>query len=847
MEGLSPSQVRSRLNKYGLNEIKSPNEFRALKIFFNQFNSFLILILIFAGLTSIFLKEVLDGIAILAIVFINAIIGFLQEFKAENAVAKLKTMVKNTTIVIRAGQEKEIPIQEIVPDDIVLLNEGDKIPADMEIIESFSLQVDESMLTGESNPVNKQLSKNKESKDHLLFKGTIITTGRAKAKVLTTGMETEFGKIIKLINTNKESKSPLTKQLDQLARKIGIITLSLIFILFILGILRNISTFEMLMTSVALGVSAIPEGLPIIVTLTLATGVQVLARKKGIVRKMNSVETLGATTVICSDKTGTLTLNEMTVKKIYTHNQEVNIPGIGYKIQKHIKLPSPDQRILLEICQNCNNSIVHKNIIGDPTEIALKILAQKAKQTKDYKRLDEKVFTSERKMMTTLCKVGNKKISYTKGAFETILKNSSHILKNGKKVKLTAAEKKKIQKIALNYSQEALRVLGLAYNEQSFSEEKMTFVGLVAMVDPPRKTVPASIKAAQKAGIKVKIITGDNAITAKAIGEKIGLTVNKVITGEEIDKLNDKQLLKVIQETQIFARTKPEHKYRIVDLLQKDHEVVAVTGDGVNDAPALKHADVGIAMGIKGTEATKEVADIILKDDNFSTIVTTIEEGRRIYQNILSFVKYMVSANFITIIVVGVITILGYPLPILALQILWLNIATDSFPALALGQSPAETNLMSKPPQPKKENMIYKFVGFFLSALILQVTANFLIYLYGLKIDSSLAIDSSNLTINSYARTLLFTQTVVFEILFAFVCKDQQKLSFKSLTNNHQLVLAGLVSFGLQLGLIYLPQAQEVFKTVPLELEHWLLIFLCASTAFLVPAVNQIGKRLFSR
>ncbi|MBL4694879.1 HAD-IC family P-type ATPase [Candidatus Gracilibacteria bacterium] len=440
-EGLSTAQVRKQLHKFGYNEIKSKKQYTVLRILFAQFTSFLIIILIIAGSVSIFIGETIDGLAIFAIVLINAVIGFFQEYKAENAVAALKKMVIPTAIVIRNGKQQQIAIRELVPDDIVILAEGDKIPADLELIESYSLQVDEAILTGESNPANKSVSNDKEGK---LFKGTIITTGRAKAKVLGTGSNTEFGKIIKLVSKQEKTRSPLSMQLDDLGKKLGFIILILIAILFLLGYLRDFDLLEMLMTSVALGVSAIPEGMPIIVTLTLAMGVTILAHKKAIVRKMNAIETLGATTIICSDKTGTLTLNEMTVKKVYSNSKEHLIPGTGYTYKEKIDLSSCKK--LLEVCENCNSSYVEdKKVLGDPTEIALKVLARKARYAKSYKELDENVFTSDRKMMSSLHKVGSAKEIFAKGAFEEIIKRCTHIQKNGKTIKLTATHKRELK------------------------------------------------------------------------------------------------------------------------------------------------------------------------------------------------------------------------------------------------------------------------------------------------------------------------------------------------------------------------------------------------------------------
>lgn len=844
-KGLTSQEAQKALSQFGYNEIPQKKEYTALKILVSQFTSFLIVILIIAGAISIALGELIDGLAILTIVLINTIIGFFQEYKAENAVKTLTKLQIQKAIVVRDAREEEIDIKMLVPGDIVLLQEGEKIPADMNIIEAFSLKVDQSMLTGESEATEK-FKANKD--DGKLFSGTIITSGHGKAVVTSTGKNTEFGKIVHLVSQAEETRSPLAIQLDQLGKKIGLFVLMLIIILIILGLLRGFSWINLLMTSVALGVSAIPEGLPIIVTLTLTMGVQILARKKAIVRKMNAIETLGATTIICSDKTGTLTLNEMTVKKIYTNTKERDIPGLGYDWRKEEKiiLESNEEKMLLEIAENCNNSFVDKNILGDPTEIALKVLNRKAGFKIKYKQLDEKVFTSERKMMSSLSQKGKEKIIYCKGAYEVILEKSAYVLKNGKKIQLTLNDKKEIEKVANSYSENALRVLALAYKEyqNKFNEENLIFVGLVGMIDPPRKTVKHSLQIAQEAGIKVKIITGDNAITAKAIGKKVGMKNTSVITGDEIDKMTDSQLKKVLKEIQIFARTSPQHKYRIVDLLQKQGEVVAVTGDGVNDAPALKHSDVGIAMGIKGTEATKEVADIVLKDDNFTTIVNTIEEGRRIYLNILAFIKYMLAANYDEILTVGVLTILGYPLALLPLQILWINLVTDALPALALGKSPAPSNIMSQKPHPKKENIFKKFFGFIIITVVLQTAANLITFFYGLSEDKVLGIDVTDLSVNSHTRTLVFTQIVMFELVFAFVCKEGNSGKIRNIFNNKFLIIAVLLSLILQIIAIYSPFMQNIFKTVPLEFKEWLLVMGLASLSFFIPAISKLFKRV---
>lgn len=845
-EGLSSREVALRLAKYGHNDIPTKREFRALKIFISQFTSLIVLILLFTGAISYYLGDHVDAIAIFTILLVNGAIGFFQEYKADNAIKALKKLVIPKIIVIRDGQQKSIDTRDLVPGDLVVLDEGAKIPADLELTEAFSMKVDESILTGESLTVNKYPSKNQEGK---LFKGTLITSGRGTAIVTSTGLNTEFGKILQLLNTENEEKSPLTIQLDHLTKKIGVVVLLMVSVLAIISQIKGISILDTLKTSVALGVSAIPEGMPIILTLTLAIGIQRLSKRKAIIRKMNVVETLGKTTIICSDKTGTLTLNEMTVKKIFTNFKEKEIPGVGYNFTNKFKPDTPEALRLLEICENCNNSFIGKQILGDPTEIALKILVRKTTHLKSYKKIDELTFTSERKMMSTQHQINKEKYLYTKGAFEEVIKKCSYISFESKIKKLTAKDINKLQKQVEQYGEQAFRVLAFAYKKSTGKAEEndLIFVGLCAMLDPPRDSVKGSIKQALSAGIKIKIITGDNPLTAKAIATSIGLTVSNVVTGDEIEKLNDQELKKLIYKTQIFARTNPQHKHRIVSILKKNGEIVAVTGDGVNDAPAIKHANIGIAMGIKGTEATKEIADIVLKDDNFSTIINAIEEGRRIYQNILSFIKYMLAANFDDIMTVGITTMLGYPLPLLPLQILWINLATDALPALALGQSPAKKDIMLDPPQPKKENLFGKFFPFIMVAVIMQVTINLILYFYGLEQDALAQIDSSDLSSPSYARTLVFTQIVIFEIFFAFVCKSETPYRIRNFFNNKTLLKAGLFSLVLQLIVVYAPPAQAIFKTLPLSLNNWIVIILASSTSLLVPQITTVARKIFSR
>ncbi|MBT4869999.1 MAG: HAD-IC family P-type ATPase [Candidatus Diapherotrites archaeon] len=854
-EGISAEESTKRIEKHGYNELEQKKNFSAIKILISQFTSYLVIILIVAGIISFLLGEYLDAIGIFFIVVLNGVIGFFQEYKAENTMEALKKMVSEKTVVIRNGKKELIESKYLVPGDIVFLDEGSKVPADIRIIENYSLKVDESMLTGESLSVTKKVLNKVDQKNYKegsLFSGTLIVSGSATGVVYSTAMDTEFGKIADLVNEEENEETQLDHQMNLLAKKLGKIILIIIILLFILGFFRGIDLVEMFMISVSLGVSAIPEGLPIVITLTLAMGILAISRKKALVRKMSVIESLGAATVICSDKTGTLTVNEMTVKNVYCE-KEINIPGEGFDAKEHFKAPKSFFK-LLDIGNNCNNSFVefdkkgiHTKIVGDPTELALKVLGEKASHFKEYKKLNELPFTSDRKMMSTVHKINGKNELFAKGAPEVLIPKCSRIIKDGRIVKLTDQKKKELLALNNKWGKEALRVLAFAYKEvkdKKGNEKDLIFVGLAGMIDPPRQEVKLALKKAQDAGIEVKIITGDNALTAKAIAESIGLTVTGVVEGYELEKMSDKKLKEILPGTNLFARTNPKHKYRIVSLLEEMGEVVAVTGDGVNDAPALKKADVGIAMGIKGTQVSKEASDIVLEDDNFATIINIIEEGRRVYSNILSFVKFMLSANFDTITVVALATLVGLPLPILPLQVLWINIATDSLPALALGTETAEKGIMKKKPHKKGESIIKKFIPFLSLAVITQVIANGVVLIYGFHLDAINGINTLDLAIPSFARTLFFTEIVIFELLLVFNCRGIKKSLLRGgLFENKKLIVAVLISFLLQLFIIYSPFAQTFFKTIPLGLDHWFILIILALPAIVIPQVIHLLHR----
>lgn len=841
-KGLSEQEAKDLLIKFGPNTIQVKKKDSALKILISQFTQVLILILLASAIILFFLGESLDAWVILAIVIVNGLIGFSQEYKANKAVDLLKQMLDTKIIVIRDSQEKEINVNELVPGDLVVLYEGNIVPADIEIIEAYSLKVDEAALTGESMPVEKD-AKTK----NMVFSGTTIVSGKAMGIVKKTGNNTEFAKIVKLIGKKEKEKSVLNKQIEVLSKNIILFLIIILVFIVILGLIKGQNHLQLFLIAVSLAVAAIPEGLPIVITLTLSTGTLLMAKKNAIVRKMTAIDSLGATTVICTDKTGTLTLNEITVQKVSVFSETKEIEGVGYSPEPHIKINNPDILKLIDIGENCNNAIVENGIIGDPLEIALKVLAKKSNYVNDYKLLNEISFSSERKMMSTVHEISGTYELFSKGAFEEIIKHSTKILINGKIQQLTQEHIDIFTKLHEKYSRNALRVLAFAYKPlkdiSKIDENNLVFVGICGMIDPPRTDVKSALESAQKAGIKIKIITGDNAITAQAIAKQVGFPSYVSIDAKKLDALDDKSAIELIRKTDIFARANPEHKYRIVDLLKKDGEVVAVTGDGINDAPALKHADVGIAMGIKGTQATREVADVVLKDDSFSSIVVAIEEGRRIYDNIVLFIKYMLAANFSELFVVGLFIIFNLPLPFLALQILWLNLITDSLPAIALGMRPAMSGIMQKKPREKNENIFKQIYLFLIIGTILQIIGGFVLFSYGMHIDSNLGIDTFDLSEKSYARTMLLSAGVLFEIFLAIACNSDGKYKFKSLFSNRWLNYSVLLVLGLQLFVVYTPFMQTIFKLAPLSFGSWVYCLIYASSSFLVyPIVNGIQK-----
>lgn len=836
-EGLTDEEAKERLEKFGLNKLKREKRIRKLTIFFNQFKSFLLLILIFAVIVSMFVSHWTDAIVILIIIVFNALFGFFQEFKAEKAIEALKKLTSVKAVVIRDGEEKKILSEEVIPGDILVLSEGDKIVSDARLIEANNLETQEASLTGESIPVPKRVGVldkkvSLAERNNMVFSGTIITRGNGKAIVIATGMNTEVGKIAKLIQDVKEEKTPLQIKLGQLGKWIGIFTLIVCAVVFILQFLLGNSLINSFVIAISLAVAAVPEGLPAVVTIALALGVQRMIKRKSLIRRLSAVETLGSTSVICTDKTGTLTKNEMTVQQIYCDRKLVEVGGIGYGPEGNFlvngkNFSSKGVEQLLKIGVLCNNSrLVHGkdgwNIIGDPTEGALLVSARKYGFSEydlktQNKRINEIPFESVKRYMITVNQTANKRVAYLKGAPEAVLDLCTKYYFKGFVKKLTHKDKQEILKAGSGMAKNALRVLGFAYKDVKDKnlEDGYVFVGLQGMMDPPRESVRDDIKKANEAGINVFMVTGDHRDTAVAIAKKIGIK-DKALTGKDLDNMSDKDLVFEVEKYGVYARVNPEHKLRIVNALKKRGRVVAVTGDGVNDAPALKRADIGIAMGITGTDVSKEASDMVLSDDNFNSIVGAVEEGRTIYDNIQKFVNYLLSTNVGEILIILVASVFagffGGVLPLIAIQLLWINLITDGLPALALGVDPPRPNVMQLKPRSPKESIIPRKMTFTIVGVGILICAAVLV-LFKLNLGDVVK-----------AQTIAFTGLVVFEIVRLEAIRSHYNLKFFS---NKFLTLAIAVSIGLQLLVIYTPLS-KIFKVTSIGLVSWFQIIIAA-------------------
>lgn len=815
-DGLSEEEAQKRILKYGYNELVEEKKAGPIKLFLMQFVDILIILLIVAALAAFLIGDIIDATVILLVVVINAIIGFLQEHRAEKAMEKLKGLISTEAKVIRGGKRQEIPANYLTPGDLVILEEGDNVPADLRVVESYDLRIDESALTGESLPVCKlgeitedALDDNEECDllNNLAFMESDVVSGRGKGVVVEVGMDTRIGKIAEMIQ-EEDTKTPLEERIDTLGKTLGIIAIVVSTMVFVLQFLKGIPLVDTFLTAVSLAVAAVPEGLPAILTLTLALGMQRMARSKAVVRKLLAVETLGSCTHICTDKTGTLTKNKMTVRESYITSAEK-----AYQISA--------------LCNNAH--ITDGKIKGDPTDGAVLVFVEEngysyKEMEKKYPRISEIPLDSTRKRMSTVNEIEGSKYVLSKGAPEIILNHSAWIDRDGEIEPFTKKDKYQILAILKEMTGNALRVLALAYkkiNDQDLSdkedlEQDMVFVGLIGLMDPPRPEAAEAVKTCKKAGINVVMITGDHKDTAAAIAKEIGiLEGGKVLTGSEMDQLDDATFENLVEEVQVYARVFPEQKVRIVKALQKAGNIVSMTGDGVNDAPALKKAAIGVSMGT-GTDVAKESSDMVLQDDNFATIVHAIKEGRTIFDNIRRFVKFQLSTNIGAIITISTASILSLPVPFNPIQILWINIIMDGPPAQSLGVEPAEKNIMQRAPENEDILPRRNLIRIALAGIVMAI-GTLILYYYEL---------SSGVSVIK-ATTIAFSVFVMFQIFNVFNCKSKTDYS------NKFLLIAVAASFLLQLGVVYLPVLQSVFKTTALALVDWILIALMASVIFI--------------
>lgn len=860
--GLTSRQASKRLEKYGPNQLEEAEQKSAFFVFLSQFKDFMVIILLFATLISGLLGEYVDAIAIILIVLLNGILGYIQERKAEKSLQALKQLTAPKSVVLRDGKWMEIFTTELVVGDIVKIESGNRIGADIRLIQAHSLYVDESALTGESVPVHKSPETIMHDdamiadQENMLFKGTLAVKGSGIGIVVATGMQTEMGKIAHLLQTTSTVMTPLQQRLEQLGKILIAIAVALTALVVIAGVLHGHDVYTMFLAGVSLAVAAIPEGLPAIVTVSLALGVQKMIKRNAIVRKLPAVETLGCATVICSDKTGTLTQNKMTVTHLWTFDTSVTVSGIGYvPVGKFSKELTPDVKRLLTYGLLCNNAQIVKEkkefqLIGDPTEGALVVAAMKAGidqniRGKQFRIIKEFPFDSKRKMMSVIVEdQNNQRFVITKGAPDVVLASCQYCYKDGIKKVLTAKEQSYIETNVQLLASKALRTLAIAYKPLKTGslpafehqvESNLTFLGMVGMIDPPRPEAKEAIAACHQAGIKTIMITGDHVLTAQAIAKELKILPEqgKTMEGSSLERISVEELKEIIDDIYVFARVSPEQKLKIVQALQANGHVVAMTGDGVNDAPAIKAANIGIAMGKTGTDVAKEASSLILSDDNFATIRAAIEEGRNIYDNIRKFIRYMLASNVGEILVMLFAMLLGMPLPLVPIQILWVNLITDGLPAMALAVDPAEEETMKRPPRKPKEGIFagglgWKIIsrGFFIGVVTLLAFA--------------IAIETRTL---KEAQTIAFSTLVLAQLIHVFDCRSQYSIFHRYLFENKPLILAVLSSILLLAVVIYYEPLQNVFSTSPLLLTDWLLIIGLASLPTILLSIFSLPKR----
>ncbi|REK58523.1 MAG: calcium-translocating P-type ATPase, SERCA-type [Thermobacillus sp.] len=880
--GLSAAEAARRLAEHGRNELAEGRRTPPIVLFLNQFKDFMVLVLIGATLISGLLGEYMDAAAILAIIVLNGVLGFIQEYRAEQSLRSLKALSAPTARVVRDGTVQDIPAEDLVPGDIVILESGDRVPADIRLLEASSLYTEESALTGESVPVEKVARPIDEDGlgtgdlKNIGFMGTMVTRGTGRGIVIRTGMQTEMGKIAHMIEQAEEAETPLQRRLAQLGKVLIAVAIALTVMVVIAGILHGQPAYDMFLAGVSLAVAAIPEGLPAIVTIALALGVQRMIRRRAIVRKLPSVETLGCATVICSDKTGTLTQNKMTVTRLWTGGRTLEVTGEGYVPRGEVlENGAPVDlkrdaalRRLLQVAALCNNARLVRAgedgqprragkhaeaedewiMQGDPTEGALIVLAAKLGVTVSsleglYRREREYPFDSGRKRMSVLVSHQGGRIVCTKGAPDLLMEQCAYALWDGNVVPFTPSLRQKAAEAAERMAESALRVLGLAYRDlrpqdpadsEADVEKQLIFVGLAGMIDPPRREVMGAIATCRQAGIKTVMITGDHRLTAEAIASQLGILPRggRSLTGRQLAAMTDAQLDRVVEDTYVYARVAPEHKLRIVKALQRRGHVVAMTGDGVNDAPAIKSADIGIAMGITGTDVSKEASSLVLSDDNFATIVAAIEEGRGIYENIRKFIRYLLASNVGEILTMFLAMMFALPLPLVPIQILWVNLVTDGLPAMALGVDQPEKDLMRQPPRGSRESIFARRLGWKI------ISRGLLIGLCTLG-AFVLTLRSSGGDLQR-AQTVAFATLVMAQLIHVFDCRSSRSIFHRNLLENRWLVLAVLSSLALMIPVLYVEPLQAIFKTVPLGFRDWSLVFVAAGIPTFVMGIGSV-------
>ncbi len=856
-KGLSEAEAKARLALYGPNRIEAVHKQKWYRIFFRQFTDVLIIILLVAAAVSYAIGEIGDAATIMAIVILNGILGFVQEFKAEKAIEALQKMLSPRCRVVREGEKREIGAELLVPGDTVLLEIGDRVPADLRLVEAVNLKVDESALTGESLSVSKRVKRVPEAaplaeRSDMAWMGTSVTNGYAKGIVVATGMQTEFGKIAKLTGEVKQTKTPLQKKLAVLGRKLGILSVSISALVAVVGYLFGKDMMQMFLTGVSLAVAVVPEGLPAVVTITLALGVKAMVKQHALLRRLQAAENLGSANVICTDKTGTLTKNEMTVKKIWLFGGEVEVTGSGYDPAGHFEAEGErlnyksrqDLLLLLKTGVLCSHASLGREggewkITGEPTEASLIVAAYKAWLAPGEPQIvSEFSFNSERKRMTVVVQEKGKKVAYVKGAPEVLLQRAACYFDGSDRKPLDEKMRKAFENAYTELAKKGLRTLALAKRvlppdtklEPDDVERELTLLGVVGIIDPPRPEVPEAIKTAQKAGIRVVMITGDAPLTALAIAKEVGLEATRAVTGNELAGMDDERLKEALQEGVIFARTTPQEKLRIVTLLQSEGLVTAMTGDGVNDAPALKRADIGIAMGRRGTDVAKGAADMILLDDNFASIVNAVREGRRQYDNIKKFVTYLLSSNTGEVIAIFVNILLGGPLILLPVQILWMNLVTDGLTAVALGLEPAEKGIMERPPRSVNAPFL-QLRGIVMIVLLGGYIGGASLWLFHRYLASGLPEHEAV----ALAQTVAFTGIIILEKMNVFNYRSLRvPMPVIGFFTNPWVLGAWALTVAAQVAAVYVPFLQEALHTVPLRWEDWLLIFEVALPLFVV-------------